>query len=114
MSVIPYEVKYYQTTDGRIPFQEYLNGLTDAVAKRKINARIARIASGNLGDHEFYGDVGEFRDFSGPGYRLYFGKDGKRLIIMLCAGVKASQDQDWKNARSNWEDYRRRRNGAGG
>jgi putative addiction module killer protein len=112
VSIIPLEVKYYQTENGEIPLSQWLTGLTDPIAKRKINLRIARLSSGYLGDHEFYGEIGELRDFSGPGYRLYFGKDGKKLIIMLAGGDKDSQSRDFRTARSFWADYKRRRNGS--
>lgn len=110
--LIPLEVKYYQTENGEMPFKVWLMGLTDPIAKRKINLRIARLSSGYLGDHEYYGEIGELREFSGPGYRLYFGKDGKKLIIMLCGGDKDSQPRDFKTAKSYWTDYWRRRNGT--
>jgi putative addiction module killer protein len=48
----------------------------------------------------------------GPGYRLYFGRDGETLIILLAGGTKNRQQRDIETARRYWEDYKRRKRGA--
>jgi putative addiction module killer protein len=53
--------------------------------------------------------VFELRIDFGPGYRIYFGKDGERLIILLGGGIKKRQQQDINAAGANWEDYKRRK-----
>ena len=45
----------------------------------------------------------------GPGYRIYFGRDGDRLIILLAGGTKKRQPEDIRRAKANWEDYRNRK-----
>lgn len=47
----------------------------------------------------------------GPGYRLYFGRDGDQLIILLVGGSKSRQQRDIEAAQSYWEDYKRRKRG---
>jgi putative addiction module killer protein len=44
----------------------------------------------------------------GPGYRTYFGRDGDRLVILLAGGVKKRQQEDIRQAKENWADYRHR------
>jgi putative addiction module killer protein len=89
-------------------FNDWLSGLRDIRAKAKVEVRIRRAALGNFGDVKPVGDgVSEMRIDYGPGYRLYFMRRGMRLVILLCGGDKASQDNDIKAAKrmaSDWED----------
>ena len=67
-----------------------------------------RFESGNLGDHKSVGGgVWEARMPFGPGYRLYFGKDGTKVILLLLGGDKSSQTRDIKLARQYWNEYLR-------
>jgi putative addiction module killer protein len=69
---------------------------------------VLRFEAGNLGDHKSVGDgVWEARLDFGPGYRLYFGKDGSAMILLLNGGDKASQFRDIRTARNYWADYRK-------
>ena len=83
--------------------------------KARIQARILRIESGNLGDHKSVGGgVGELRIDFGPGYRVYFGKDGATLILLLIGGDKGSQGKDIKRARALWSEYLKGKGGISG
>ena len=53
--------------------------------------------------------VYEYRIDFGPGYRIYFGKDGDRLVILLAGGTKKRQDADIAVAKGHWRDYKRRK-----
>ena len=65
---------------------------------------------GNLGDWKSVGaGVYEMRIDCGPGYRLYFGLDGLKLVILLAGGNKRSQESDIKHAKSYWHDYQERK-----
>lgn len=65
-----------------------------------------RFEAGNLGDHKSVGDgVWEARMTFGPGYRLYFGKDGNKIVVLLMGGDKSSQTKDIKSARRYWSEY---------
>ena len=81
-------------------FEVWLRGLRDSLARKKIAQRIVRVQSGLLGDVKSVGDmVSELRIDYGPGYRLYFTRQGEVLIILLCGGDKDSQERDIKRAK---------------
>jgi putative addiction module killer protein len=80
-------------------FAKWLDGLSDIQARARILVRIDRLALGNPGDTRAVAeDVQELRIHYGPGYRVYFVKRGKRLIILLAGGDKSSQARDIKRA----------------
>jgi putative addiction module killer protein len=71
---------------------------------------LERIADGNLSSVKTVGGgVLEHRIDFGPGYRIYFGRDGDRLVILLTGGTKKRQQWDIRQAQVNWEDYRNRK-----
>jgi len=71
---------------------------------------VTRLALGNFSNVKGVGSgVFELRIDFGPGYRVYFGKDGERLIILLGGGIKKRQQHDINAAGVNWEDYKRRK-----
>ena len=71
--------------------------------------RLERVRLGNLGDWKAVGEgVSELRIEAGPGYRVYYGQDGKSIVILLCGGSKATQTRDIKHAKLYWQDYKRR------
>ncbi|MBX9878580.1 MAG: type II toxin-antitoxin system RelE/ParE family toxin [Candidatus Obscuribacterales bacterium] len=103
-------VRLYQLPDGRVPYRIWIEGLRDHRAKQKIYARLYRIRSGNLGDIRSVGvGVCEVKIDYGPGYRIYFGQDGDKIIIFLCGGDKSTQDEDIKKAKEYWQNYQRDR-----
>lgn len=82
-------------------FSAWLSKLRDDRAKAKIVARIDRLALGNLGDVKPVGQgVSELRIDYGPGYRVYFVRRAKVVIVLLCGGDKSSQARDIKAAMS--------------
>ncbi|PNW43833.1 UNVERIFIED_CONTAM: addiction module killer protein [Euhalothece sp. KZN 001] len=101
----------YVKADGSVPFNEWLYSLKDRKLRAIIRARINRIRLGNLGDCKSVGNgVRELRISFGAGYRIYFGQEGSKIIILLSGGDKKSQDRDIKLAKQYWEDYKRRDN----
>ena len=101
-----YRVEIYQGRRGRKPFVDWITGLRDHRARAAIDQRLRRLVLGNLGDHKKVGqDVWEFRVALGPGYRVYFGRVGRRVILLLCGGDKGSQRRDIVRARTYWADY---------
>jgi len=71
---------------------------------------LTRIELGNLADHKSVGaGVWELRLDFGPGYRIYFGKDGDRLVILLGGGTKKRQQKDIETAKDLWQEYKRRK-----
>ena len=80
-------------------FVEWLDNLSDMQARARVQARIERLAVGNPGDVAPVGEgVSELRINYGPGYRVYFKKRGRELIILLAGGDKGTQAKDIKTA----------------
>jgi putative addiction module killer protein len=103
------ELRYYLATDGRSPFEEWFSGL-DAAAGAKVTVAIARLEQGNLANVKSVGEgVLEYRIDWGPGYRIYFGRDGNALVILLTGGTKKRQQRDIETAKALWADYKRRK-----
>jgi putative addiction module killer protein len=95
------KIQIYQTSNRESPFTIWLDYLNDINAKARILQRIDRIALGNFVDCEPVGEgVHELRIAYGPGYRIYFGNDGKQLVILLCGGTKRQQGKDIKNPKN--------------
>ena len=83
--------------------------MKDTVLQQIIDARLTRVERGLLGETNWIGNgVFELKIRVGPGYRIYFGRHGRRLIIVLCGGDKGTQKKDIKKAVLYWEDYLRR------
>jgi putative addiction module killer protein len=80
-------------------FSKWIDGLRDIGVRARIQARIERLAGGNPGDVKPVGEgVSELRIDYGPGYRVYFKKQGRELIILLAGGDKSSQSKDIRKA----------------
>lgn len=102
-------VTQYETPDGHCPFADWFNGL-DVRAALKVRTALARIETGNLGDVKSVGDgVLERRINFGPGYRVYFGRDGDEVVILLTGGTKRRQQSDIKAAKALWVEYKARK-----
>jgi putative addiction module killer protein len=70
----------------------------------------ARLELGNFSNVKGVGGgVFEYRIHFGPGYRIYFGKDGETLVILLGGGAKKRQDRDIATTRERWGDYKKRK-----
>ncbi len=103
------ELRYYLASDGTGPFEEWFTGL-NAPAAAKVAVALARLEQGNLSNAKGVGEgVLECRIDWGPGYRVYFGRDGDVLAILLTGGTKQRQQRDIEAAKGNWADYKRRR-----
>ena len=103
------ELVLYVAEDGKAPFADWFDGL-DTAAALKVRTALARIETGNLGDVKPVGQgVSERRIPFGPGYRVYFGQDGGKLVILLCGGTKTRQSKDIAQAKAYWDDYKARK-----
>ena len=103
------EVRQYRTADGRAPFADWMDRLRDRQARTRIVTRIDRLQAGLRGDWKTVGaGVFELRIDSGPGYRVYCGRDGVTLVLLLCAGDKRTQAEDIETAHAYWKDYKTR------
>jgi putative addiction module killer protein len=103
-------VKEYELSNGIRPFGKWYANL-DIHAALKVRTAIARIECGNFSNAQSVGHgVSEFRINTGPGYRIYFGRDGDVLIILLGGGTKSRQSRDIMAARQMWQEYKHRKN----
>ena len=94
---------------GRVPFETWILEL-DGQAQAKVTIALSRLERGNLSNVESVGDgVSELKLNWGPGYRVYFGQDGKTIIILLCGGTKKRQSRDVAAAKVRWANYKLRR-----
>lgn len=102
-------VREYVALNGVSPFREWFLGLSGA-AKEAVVAAVDRMELGNLGDTKSVGGgVLERRIHRGPGYRVYFGRDGGQLILLLGGSTKRHQGRAIRHAQACWRDYQRRK-----
>ena len=103
------EVREYVAADGSNPYAKWFNRLS-AQAAAKVAIAITRMAQGNLSNAKSVGSgLQEYRIDFGPGYRIYFGRDGDRLLILVGGGIKKRQQDDIRRAQALWADYKRRK-----
>ncbi len=103
------DVREYNDPAGRSPYGAWFDRL-NATAAAKVATALTRLANGNFSNVKGVGSgVFECRIDFGPGYRVYFGKDGDRLVILLGGGTKKRQQRDIEAALANWQDYKRRK-----
>ena len=107
-----FELRGYIDERGRKRFAQWFETL-DAIAAAKVAIALTRIERGNLANVKGVGGgVVEYKIDFGPGYRIYFGKDGDRFVILIGGGTKKRQDKDIASAQACWADYKRRKKHA--
>ncbi len=80
-------------------FSKWIDSLRDIRARARVQARIERLAVGHAGDAKPVGEgVSELRINYGPGYRVYFKKQGRSVVVLLAGGDKKTQSRDVKTA----------------
>src|SRR5271157_4731681 len=105
----PVEVLEYLEPDGHSPYSEWFDRL-NAPAAAKVTIALVRLSQGNFSNVKGVGSgVYEYRIDFGPGYRMYFGKDGERVVLLLGGGTKKRQQKDIADALRRWLDYKRRK-----
>ncbi|MFO1259281.1 MAG: type II toxin-antitoxin system RelE/ParE family toxin [Gammaproteobacteria bacterium] len=93
-------IRLYETAEGKVPYNDWMESIKDKITKNRIRARIDRIQLGNYGDHKSVGEgVNELRLDFGPGYRIYYADIDDVLVILFCGGNKNGQDRDIKQAK---------------
>jgi len=112
MSAAAIRVLEYLDRTGRSPWRRWFNDL-DAHAAAKVGTALYRLAQGNFSTVEGVGSgVFEVRINFGPGYRIYFGKDGETVVILLGGSTKKRQSAAIEAAHKAWTDYKQRKKGA--
>ena len=103
------EIFRYQREDGHEPFTQWLDALRDKAAQARIRVRLRQVQAGNFGDSEpVGGGVIELRVHIGAGHRVYCGRHGRAMVILLCGGDKSSQATDIKRAMELWSEWKGR------
>jgi len=102
------ELVYYTTANGKVVVRDWLRSLADPNTRTRIRIRLDRLEDGNLGDHRAVGEgIFELRMDFGPGYRIYIGQDGERIVVLLCGGDKGTQFRDVRLSKEYWQDYKK-------
>jgi putative addiction module killer protein len=100
------DILYYKTDSGESPFINWLESL-DNVTQARIEVRLDRVRLGNLGDWKPISDgICELRLSFGAGYRIYFGKIGAQVILLLVGGDKKTQKKDIQKAIAYWKTFK--------
>lgn len=103
------EILEYVDETGRSPFTLWFDVL-DARAAATVTVALSRLATGNLASLKGVGaGVSELRIDKGPGYRVYLGREGKQLVILLGGGTKHRQQADIRAALVRWSTYKARK-----
>jgi putative addiction module killer protein len=112
VTIIIVEIREYLDATGRSPYAAWFDRLDKEVAARVVVA-LTPIRQGNLSNIKGVGSgIYEYRIDFGPGYRIYLGKDGERLLILVGGGTKKRQANDINLALARWQDYKRRKRNA--
>jgi putative addiction module killer protein len=102
-------LRRYQTEDGKVPVTAWLANLKNAKTRSVIEDRLDRVKSGLLGTNDPCRDgVYELKIDFGPGFRVYYAKIGKTVLLLLCGGDKSSQNRDIEKAVKYLKDFERR------
>lgn len=105
-----FDLIVYQQATGQRPFEKWLQALRDKQVQSRIAKRIRQVQNGTLGDWKSVGEgVLELRMNVAAGYRIYCGRHGDTLVILLCGGDKSTQSEDIERAKVYWHDWKRRR-----
>ncbi len=107
-----FQIKELLLDDGMSPFGQWFKGL-EGVAAAKVQVAVTRMEQGNLSNVVWFRSIGEFRIDWGPGLRIYFAKDGTRILLLLGGGSKKRQQKDIDLAVERWDDYKRRKAAKG-
>jgi putative addiction module killer protein len=103
------EIREFLDFSGRSPFARWFDGL-NAVAAARVTVTLMRLGQGNFSNVEGVGTgVFELKVDFGPGYRVYFGKDGPCMVILLGGSTKKRQADAIAAAQETWAEYKRRK-----
>ncbi|HUY12809.1 MAG TPA: type II toxin-antitoxin system RelE/ParE family toxin [Terriglobia bacterium] len=103
------DVREYLDHEGNSPFADWFDDL-NAPAAAKVTTAVTRLGQGNFSNVKSVGSgVLEYKVDFGPGYRIYIGKEGDCLVILLGGGIKKRQSTDISQAIARWQDYKKRK-----
>jgi putative addiction module killer protein len=100
-------VTMLETDSGICPFERWYQGIKDKKARQSVATKLTLLQDATYNNFKSVGEgVFEVRIFLGPGYRIYFGFVGSKIVVLLAGGDKNSQDDDIKKARGLWKEYK--------
>jgi putative addiction module killer protein len=100
------EIKKLELENGFVPFDEWFDSLRDRRMQAAVDARLTRMRAGNFGDCKSVGGgVFELRISFGPGLRVYYGRHGRQIVVLLGGGDKRSQPRDIRRAQELWQQF---------
>ena len=103
------EILEYLDRNGHSPDARWFDSLA-AEAAAQVVVALTRLKQGNVSGIKSLGrGLHEYRIHFGPGLRIYLGRDGERLVILLGGGTKMRQQQDIRDALESWQDYKKRK-----
>ena len=101
----------YVTVSGVCPFDEWFENL-EPTTQARVDVRLDRVSLGNFGDRKSLdGGIFELRLHFGGGYRVYYGLEGRKVVLLLMGGMKKTQSKDIKTARRYWKAYQEEKKG---
>lgn len=104
-----FKIVEFLSADGVSPFANWFDSL-ESRAATKVTVSLARLEQGNTSNAKSIGSgVHEYRIDHGPGYRIYYAYEGKKLVILLAGGTKKRQQNDINDAKKRWSDYKNRK-----
>jgi putative addiction module killer protein len=99
----------YETLDGKCPFKLWTDSISNIQTQARIFRYVRSLSLGNFNNCKPLGEGHELTIDFGRGYRVYFGNEGKTIVILLCGGSKKSQDKDIALAQKYWADHKHQR-----
>ena len=103
------EIREYIEESGNSPIAEWFNSL-EAMTAARVDRRIRRMEQGNFANSRTVGKgVRELKIDFGPGWRVYYGRDGDKVVVLLGGGSKRGQSRDIRKAQDCWSDYKARK-----
>lgn len=103
------EIEIYKSRSGKSPFTDWIDGLKEIHTRAKVFTRLDRLKLGNFGDCKSIGNgIYELRLHYGPGIRIYYSKIGRKVVLLLCGGMKSSQKKDIEKAQKLLKDFKDR------
>jgi len=106
-----YEIEAYETEKGKAPFQEWIDGIKDKTAKRKLYAKLEKASFGHFGDAKSIKGAKrlfEMREHYGAGYRVFYSIIENKIVLLLAGSTKSDQNKAIKQAKKYLADYERR------
>lgn len=107
-----YEIKIFETKDGKKPFFVWIKSLKNLKTITRIETRLDRVTEGNFGDYKALGNnLFELRLAFGSGYRIYYTIENNKIVILLAGGDKSTQSKDIEKAYKYLQEYKEKNNG---